>query len=95
MACSPEVARAQEVPAMIVGTVRHGNVTILAVLPRAIPALRLLSWHAPDFKVECVTAGNATIYIPLSELDITHPTLDRLNAGRPSFVESTLAAPGK
>lgn len=41
------------------------------------------------------TAGNATIYLPLSELDITHPTLDRLNAGRPSFVESTLAAPGK
>lgn len=80
---------------MIVGTVGHGNVTILAVLPRAIPALRLLSWHAPDFIVECITTGNATLHLRLSELDISHATLDRLNAGRTSFVESTLAVSGK
>lgn len=79
---------------MIVGTERYGNVT-LAVLPKAIPALRLLSWHAPDLKVECLTAGNATIFLPLSELDISHATLDRLNAGRPSFVDPTLAVTGK
>lgn len=80
---------------MIVGTLKHGNVTIKSVLPRAIPALRLLSWHAPGLPVECVTAGNVTVYLPLSELDITHATLDRLNAGRPSFGDQPLAAPGK
>lgn len=84
---------------MIVGTAKHGNVT-LAVLPRAIPSLRLLSWHAPDFRVECTNAGGATLMLRLSELDITHATLDRLNAGRPSFVEPVadgkpLVAPGK
>lgn len=86
-------------PPMIVGTAKHGNVT-LAVLPRAIPSLRLLSWHAPDFRVECTDKSGATLMLRLSELDITHVTIDRLNSGRPSFVEAVtdgtpLAALGK
>lgn len=79
---------------VIAGSTTHGNV-VLDMKPGAIPALRLLSWHAPQFRVECVNANGETLYLPLSELDISHATLDRLNAGRPSLVESSLAAPGK
>lgn len=84
---------------MIVGTAKHGNVT-LAVLPRAIPSLRLLSWHAPDFRVECTDESGAMLMLKLSEIDISHVTLERLNVGRPSFVEPVadgkpLAALGK
>lgn len=72
----------------------HGIVT-LDVKPSGIPALRLLQWHSPGLRLECKTQGGATITLSLSELDISHQNLDRLNAGRPSFVDPQLAQAGK
>lgn len=61
-----------------VGTARHGEVN-LNVRKGGIPALRLLQWHAPDFKVECTDDKGEAIFLPLGDIDLKHESLNRLS----------------
>ena len=61
-----------------VGSRSHGELN-LNVRKGGIPALRLLQWHAPEFRVECTNDIGATVILPLGDIDLKHESLDRLS----------------
>jgi hypothetical protein len=61
-----------------VGTAQNGTLSI-SVPNGGIPALRLVKWHAPHFRVECTDDAGATHTLPLSDIDLDHDKLASLN----------------
>lgn len=81
-----KVANAPQVPAVtVVATAKHGTLTLNAPCS-AIPALRIVKWHAPEMRVECTDDHGGILMLPLSSVDLSHESLRELNAARPSFV---------
>lgn len=58
---------------------RQTEVTLIGYPPSAIPALRLVAYHATSARVE-VTLGRETILVPLGDLDLRHESMASLNA---------------
>lgn len=61
-----------------VGSRHHGDLN-MNVRKGGIPALRLLQWHAPEFRIECTDDLGATVILPLGDIDLKHESLDRLS----------------
>lgn len=58
---------------------RKATVVLNGFPPSAIPALRLVQYHATAARIE-VILGNETILVPLGDLDLRHESMDALNA---------------
>ena len=65
----------------------HRVIVLPGVGRAAIPAFRLVAYHAPQARIEAKIDGQTTI-VPIGELDWSHESIARLDASDPTPAKS-------